>query len=344
MLTPPAVSYVMPVLNEERHLDAAVASILSQDYPGESELILALGASSDGTSAIASRLAAQDARVRLVDNPVNHIAAGLNLAIGVARHPVIVRVDAHVQLPPGYTATMVGALERTGAAVVGGLMDARGDTPFQRAVARAYNSPIGLGGGAYHGSEAEGEIDSAYLGVFDRAIFDEVGGYDETLLRGEDWELTSRIRAAGRKVWLVPSVRVAYWPRESADKLRRQMFATGAWRGELVRRQGRTPLRYLAPPALVVGCATAPVSALALATGRPPAALRAVLALSAAAPLLYLAGLGAASARLGGDGVRDHARNVGALATIHTSWGLGFLRGWACGAASVVDSSRVRRR
>mgnify|MGYP000954946969 CR=1 FL=1 len=344
MLTPPAVSYVMPVLNEERHLDAAVASILSQDYPGESELILALGASSDGTSAIASRLAAQDARVRLVDNPVNHIAAGLNLAIGVARHPVIVRVDAHVQLPPGYTATMVGALERTGAAVVGGLMDARGDTPFQRAVARAYNSPIGLGGGAYHGSEAEGEIDSAYLGVFDRAIFDVVGGYDETLLRGEDWELTSRIRAAGRKVWLVPSVRVAYWPRESADKLRRQMFATGAWRGELVRRQGRTPLRYLAPPALVVGCATAPVSALALATRRPPAALRAVLALSAAAPLLYLAGLGAASARLGGDGVRDHARNVGALATIHTSWGLGFLRGWACGAASVVDSSRVRRR
>lgn len=208
MPTPVAVSYVMPVLNEEQHLGDAVASILSQDYPGEWELILALGASSDGTSAIASRLAARDARVRLVDNPDNHIAAGLNLAIGAGRHPVIVRVDAHAQLPPGYTQAMVAALERTGAAVVGGLMDARGDTPFQRAVARAYNSPFGLGGGAYHGSEAEGEIDSAYLGVFDRDVFDEVGGYDETLLRGEDWELTSRIRAAGRTVWLLSLIHI----------------------------------------------------------------------------------------------------------------------------------------
>ncbi len=344
MPTLPAVSYVMPVLNEEQHLAAAVASILDQDYEGPSELILALGASTDDTPAIAAAIAAGDARVRLVDNPANHIPAGLNLAIAAARHPVIVRVDAHAQLPPGYTATMVEALERTGAAVVGGLMDARGETPFQRAVARAYNSPFGLGGGAYHGGAVEGEIDSAYLGVFDASIFDEVGGYDETLLRGEDWELTSRIRAAGRRVWLVPSVRVAYWPRATADKLRRQMFATGAWRGELVRRQGRTPLRYLAPPAAVAALAVAPVSALVLASGRPRGALRALLGLSAAAPFVYLAGLGAASARLGGDGVRDHALNIGALATIHTSWGLGFLRGWTRGAAQVVDSSRVTRR
>ena len=101
---------------------------------------------------------------------------------------------------------------------------------------------------------------------------------------------------------------------------------------------------YEAAPAFDAALAVAPVSALVLASGRPRGALRALLGLSAAAPFVYLAGLGAASARLGGDGVRDHALNIGALATIHTSWGLGFLRGWTRGAAQVVDSSRVTRR
>lgn len=137
-------------------------------------------------------------------------------------------------------------------------MHAEGRTPFQKAVARLYNSPVGLGGGAYHGSSQEGEAESAYLGVMRRDVLDEVGLFDESIRRGEDWELNLRIRQAGHRVWFDPDLSVTYWPRESWLRLARQFRATGAWRGELVRRFGRSNgLRYFAPPALVAVVALA---------------------------------------------------------------------------------------
>ena len=46
----PAVAVVMPVLNEENYLEAAVLAILSQDYEGPIQVVLALGPSTDRTN------------------------------------------------------------------------------------------------------------------------------------------------------------------------------------------------------------------------------------------------------------------------------------------------------
>lgn len=146
----------MPVLNEEGYLADAVAAVLSQSYPAEAELVIALGASTDRTTEIAHELAAADDRVRLVDNPANDIPVGLNLAIAASRHPIVVRVDAHAELPENYTLTMVGLLNQTGAVNVGGVMHAKGRTPFQSAVARAYNSPWGSAGASTTGRSRRG--------------------------------------------------------------------------------------------------------------------------------------------------------------------------------------------
>ncbi|MGC3995926.1 MAG: glycosyltransferase family 2 protein [Propionicimonas sp.] len=334
-----AVSYVMPVLNEAGHLAEAVRAVLSQEYDGEQELVLALGASTDGTDAVAAELAASDPRVRLVANPRNDIPIGLNLAIRASRYPVVVRVDAHAELPQGYTAAMVEMLRRTGAANVGGVMEARGRGRFQQAVARAYNSPFGLGGGSWHHGEDEAECDSAYLGVFRREVLEEVGLYDEGLRRAEDWELNHRIRAAGHLILFTPRQRVVYWPRASWDALRRQMFATGVWRGHLVRRQQSTPWRYLPPPAVTVLVAISLLVALLQVLG---VARGAGWALAHVPSLGYLAGVSAVGlTRLGGDGVVDRLLNVVVLATMHLAWGSGFLKGWLTGAATTVDRSRV---
>src|SRR5258708_5021346 len=118
----PAVSVIMPVLNEERHLAAAVDRVLAQDYPGDLELILAIGPSKDRTQEIADGLAAADPRVRSVPNPTGRTPAALNAALGQAKHGIVVRVDGHGELAPGYIATAVRLLEETGAANVGGVM------------------------------------------------------------------------------------------------------------------------------------------------------------------------------------------------------------------------------
>ncbi|MFZ1910750.1 MAG: glycosyltransferase family 2 protein [Propionicimonas sp.] len=340
LLEHPGVSYVMPVLNEADNLAEAVGAVLSQEYPGEQELVIALGASTDHTNTIAARLAAGDARIRLVDNPDNDIPKGLNLAIRASHHPVVIRVDAHSELPAHYTATAVAILRRTGAANVGGVMVARGRTPFQQAVARAYNSPFGLGGGVYHHGAEEAEADSAYLGVFRREVLDEVGSYDETIRRGEDWELNHRIKQAGHLVLFTPELEVTYWPRSSVDALRRQMFATGVWRGHIVREMRGTPLRYLPPPlvTLVMGASVAAGLLQLAGVGRRSP----VLGLAHLGALSYLGGVGVVSAtRLGGDNCRDKTLNAVVLVTMHLSWGAGFVRGFLAGAETTVDRSRV---
>lgn len=338
-----AVSYVMPVLNEAGHLERAVAAILAQAYEGESELVLALGASSDDTDAIAARLAAADPRVRLVPNPANDIPKGLNAAIRASRFPVVIRVDAHAELPAGYTAAAVEILRRTGCGNLGGVMRARGATPVQQAIARAYNSPFGLGGGVYHHGDEEVPADSAYLGVFRREVLFEVGLYDEELRRAEDWELNHRIRSAGHLVLFTPKLEVTYWPRASLSALRRQMYATGVWRGHLVRRQGSTPWRYLPPPAVALVVAVSVVTGLLQALGvlRGDGARLAGAAHLAA--LGYLVGVtGVGVTRLGGQTLADRLLNPIVLITMHLSWGTGFLRGVVAGARSTVDRSRVR--
>jgi glycosyltransferase involved in cell wall biosynthesis len=337
------VSFVMPVLNEQRYLRRAVASTLAQEVPGPVELVLALGPSTDATDVIAREIAAADSRVVLVDNPAADIPVGLNLAIRASRYPTIVRVDAHSELVPGYTRRALATLARTRAANVGGVMRADGRTPFQRAVARAYNSRAGLGGGAYHGGTEEGAAESAYLGVFRRAVLEEVGGFDESIRRGEDWELNLRIRRAGYRVWFDPTLSVVYWPRESWSRLVRQFRATGAWRGELVRRYGRrNSLRFFAPPALVIAAVVSLiVGALQIAgvvRGRAASATHVPVA-------SYAVLVGAvASGRGGGRGWRDRLWTAAVLPSMHVPWGVGFLWALLRGARDTVDTSRLSGR
>lgn len=340
------VTFVMPVLNEERYLRRAVETVLAQDVRGPVELVLALGPSSDRTDDIARELAAEDARVLLVDNPAADIPVGLNRAIRAGRYPTIVRVDAHSEISPDYTRRALATLARVRAANVGGVMRADGRTPFQRAVARAYNSPIGLGGGAYHGGTKEGPAESAYLGVMRRAVLEEVGYFDESIRRGEDWELNLRIRRAGYRVWFDPQLAVVYWPRESWVRLARQFRATGRWRGELVRRYGRrNSLRFFAPPALVavlgLSVVTAVLQATRVLTGL--GALVASLVYAPVAAYALLVGVVAAG-RGGGRGWRDKAWTLAVLPTMHLSWGTGFLAGLFSGARDTVDTSRLQGR
>ena len=339
----PGVSYVMPVLNEALYIENAVLTVLGQDYSGAKEVILALGPSNDGTTELVERLAAADPRIVIVRNPDTDIPVGLNLAIAASTHPIIVRVDAHSELEPGYTTRAIETLERTGAANVGGVMRASGKTPFQIAAARGYNSKFGLGGGRYHGGTQEGPAESAYLGVFRREVLEAVGGFDESLKRGEDWELNLRIRGAGHVVWFDPELAVTYWPRENWNKLGRQFAATGTWRGELVRRYGgRNPLRFFVPPLLLLNVLLCVVLAILQLTGVVSGWPSALLSAIYLGPFTYVAlvfWLSFVSDR--GRNWRDRWLFVLVLPTMHLNWGAGFIVGLLRGARDTVDTSRT---
>lgn len=314
----------MPVLNEERHLRAAVTRVLEQGYDGPFEVLLAVGPSSDRTRAIADELAASHPAVRVLDNPTGFTPAGLNIAIAAARHDVIVRVDGHGELSPGYIGTAVRLLEETGAANVGGLMDAQGTTPLTEAIAAAYNSRVGLGGGGFHlASTPPGPAETVFLGVFRRDVLREIGGFDESLHRAQDWELNYRLRRAGHLVYFSPDLRVIYRPRDSIRALAKQFFRTGQWRREVIRRHPDTAsMRYLVPPLAVVGITSG------LILGLIGLALRSkLLTLALLVPLSYAAFLAAATVAMANVTGRARVRVPLVLAVMHLSWGAGFLRG-----------------
>lgn len=318
----PAVSVIMPVLNEERHLAAAVTHVLEQDYPGKLELVIALGPSSDRTGEIARDLAKCDARVRLVDNPVGRTPNGLNAAIKASRHDIVVRVDGHGLLSEGYIRRAVEVLRETGAANVGGIMKAAGETDFERAVARAMTSPLGIGSAAFHVGGDAGQADTVYLGTFRRDVLDRLGGYDEHFVRAQDWELNYRIRRAGELIWFTPDLMVTYRPRPNLRALASQFYRSGQWRREVVRHYPETAnLRYLAPPAVVVAAGLGTVAGVAGLVGAPG-----WLSLGWLLPGAYAAGVVVAGLAEGrGLPVRVRAWLPAVIATMHLSWGTGFL-------------------
>ncbi|GAB3121255.1 glycosyltransferase family 2 protein [Glaciibacter psychrotolerans] len=323
------VSYVMPVLNEVSHVRAAVDSLLQQDYDGPFDVTLALGPSIDGTTELVAEMAAVDPRIRVVPNDIGSTPAGLNIAIHASSFPVIIRVDAHSVLPSDYARIAVATLERTGAANVGGIMDAQGELPFQKAVARAYGSRVGLGGTPFHIGGAEGEADTVYLGCFRRSSITAVGLFDESIKRGQDWELNRRLRESGETVWFTPDLKVLYRPRPSVARLARQMLSTGLWRGELARRfPAANGLRYFIPPATVVGTALGLVLGIvgivvAVLGGTP------WLLLGFVAPAVYLLFVIAATILVTRpDGFRAALWFLIVLPCIHFCWGSGFVLGY----------------
>jgi glycosyltransferase involved in cell wall biosynthesis len=313
----------MPVLNEVDHIEAALESLLAQEYSGPTEVVLALGPSVDGTNQVIEAVAATEPRIRRIPNELGSTPGGLNAAIRESRYPIIVRVDAHSVLPVHYTRIAVDTLERTGAVNVGGVMKARGSTPFERAVAHAYGAPEGLGGTPHHVGGAEGPADTAYLGVFRKDALFEVGLFDEGVKRGQDWELNKRLREAGGTVWFTPALEVEYRPRSSLRTLVRQFVATGIWRGELARRfWSANGIRYFVPPLAVLGITIGLVlGVVGLMTGTP-------LTLGLLVPALYAVVVAAAAARAARGGVRVGLWYLVVLPCIHFGWGTGFLLGF----------------
>ncbi|MFE9096714.1 glycosyltransferase family 2 protein [Streptomyces sp. NPDC007264] len=331
----PAVSVIMPVLNEERHLRGAVQAILAQEYAGETEVVIALGPSTDRTDEIAAELVretASDPRVRVhtVPNPTGRTPAALNAAIKASRHPVVVRVDGHGMLSPDYIATAVRLLEETGAQNVGGIMHAEGENDWEHAVAAAMTSRIGVGNAAFHTGGEAGPADTVYLGVFRREALERQGGYNEEFIRAQDWELNFRIREAGGLIWFSPELRVSYRPRPSVRALAKQYKDYGRWRHVVARfHQGSINLRYLAPPAAVCAIAAGIVTGVALT----PWGL--------VVPGGYLAAIVLGSVPAGrGLPLKARLQIPVALATMHLSWGWGFLTSPKALAKKVIASRR----
>jgi len=321
---PPFISIVVPVLNEEASLERLTRSLLDQDYPHDKyEILMADGGSTDRSLEIVRRADPQ-ARIRILHNPGRTAPAALNVAIAGARGEIVTRVDAHSRVAPDYLTRIVEVMRETGESVVGGPVLMEADTPFRRALVEALYSPVGVGSVPYRTLRRRAFVESLQTGSFRREVLDRVGPFDENLAVVEDLDMNTRIRKAGYRLLLDPSIRFWYFPRPDLRALWRQIFTVGRVKARILRRHPDIfKVKYVLPSVFTVAMGAALLlAAPALAAGSTPLA-----AATVALPLLY-AGvvLGFALSRWPrlGPGC---LRLLAILPTLHAGYGAGFLRG-----------------
>jgi glycosyltransferase involved in cell wall biosynthesis len=307
-MTDPTVTIAIPVLNEEVHLPRCLAALAAQTYPGIVEVLVVDGGSNDRTREMAARPG-----VTVFDNPRQIQSAALNIALEHAKGTVFVRVDGHCVVEADYVERCVEALDRTGAAMVGGGMSPVASGWKERGIAAAMSSPFGAGPARFHSGGAAGWVDTVYLGAFATDTARAAGGYAEDVGVNEDAELALRMGQLGG-VWFDPAIRSTYVPRSSLRAISRQFFRYGLSRAATVRRHPRSlAVRQVAAPLLCLALVSPWRRRVGLAYAGGVAVLAMRASLSAREKLMF--GL--------------------VLPTMHVSWAAGFLLG-AIGVAGPV--------
>src|SRR5689334_7911451 len=312
------VTIAMPSFNEEHYIEACIASVKAQDYPAELiEILVADGRSTDRTREILAQLSAADPRIHMVDNPARLQAAGLGLLVKQATGDIVVRMDVHCEYAPDYVRKCVETLERTGADNVGGAQRAKAKSFFQKALCAALQSPLGVGGARYRSADAEGFVDTVFLGAFRRKVFETIGLWDPGAITNEDAELNQRILDSGGQIYLSRDIVVHYFPRDSLKGLAKQYYKYGRGRARTLLKLGTVPtLRPFIPFAMVAG-ATAMLAF-------PPA-----WPLVPAAFATYALATGAEAVRVGNQlGAKGIATVWAIFPTLHVAHGVGVAAGF----------------
>ena len=320
----PSVSIIVPCYNEQSTIGLLLEAIRQQTYPlKQLEVVIADGLSQDRTREViaAFQAAHPDLAIHVQDNPRRTIPSGLNAAGAAACGEIIIRLDAHSIPIPQYAERCVDAIESGKGSIVGGVwvIQPGGRGFIAHGIAQAAAHPLGVGDAMYRLAAAEGPVDTVPFGAFRRSLFQQMGGFDESLLTNEDYELNTRVRQAGGVVWLDPAIRSTYIARASLPALARQYWRYGFWKFKMLQRHpGSLRWRQALPPLFIASLIGLGLLSIFL----PPARFLLLVELGTYILVLGLTGLQAAARR------RTPLLFLGlplAIATMHLSWGSGFV-------------------
>jgi len=323
------VSIVVACRNEIQHLAPFLESVLAQELESSWEAIVADGLSDDGTWEALHEYAVANSRLRVIRNHGRIVSTGLNAAIRAARGDIIIRMDAHTIYAPSYCRQCVLELERTGADNVGGPIRTHAVGSRARAIEAAYQSRFSTGSGISRDVNYEGWVDVVVYGCWRKATVEQLGFFDETLVRNQDDELSFRLVRAGGRLWQSPSIVSFYSPRSSFSKLMRQHFQYGFWKVAVIQKHRQpaswrhfVPILFIALEILLI--ASLPICALVGAMQ-----LARILAV---ASMITVAGYSSLNLLASFNAAHRHGWATFpwlpmAFATIHCGWGFGFLAG-----------------
>ena len=232
---------------------------MNQKYSGqEIEILFADGMSDDGTREIIEGHIQNNGNIQLIDNPEKIVSTGFNLALNESKGDIIIRVDGHCGIAPDYIQKCLECLEKINADCVGGATEHVASGLVGKSIKLAQSSFFGVGGVSFRKNVEKGQyVDTLAFGAYKRKVFDQLGGYDEELVRNQDDEFNFRLIQNDGKIWLDPSIKSTYTQRNSFMGLFKQYFQYGFYKVRLMqKRRGIASWRHLVPGLFVLGLLT----------------------------------------------------------------------------------------
>lgn len=314
------ISVVIPCRNEEKYIGKCIQSIIDQSYGIENiEVFVCDGCSDDNTQNIIKQYSIKYPQIKLVINEKRMAPSAMNLGIKASEGEIIVIFGAHAYMDKEYIKLCVKKLNNTDITCVGGRIINISENSRAQAISFSMGSPFGVGNALFRFSEKEQLVDTVAFGAYKKSIFDEIGYFDEELVRNQDDELNFRITKNGNKILLAPDIISHYYTRGSFSKLWTQYFQYGFWKVRVIQKHKKpAAIRHLIPmlfvTSLIVGTALSPFSKI----GRY---------LFLTEILLYLTSAIIFSLKASKGKFKYVPQMIVSFCILHLSYGIGFLEG-----------------
>lgn len=314
------VSLLVAMRNEESYIEDCIHSILSQNYPSRNlEVIIVDGQSTDNSREIVEKIIVGRDNFSLVHNPKRIQSAAWNRGIDICKGEIISIVSGHTFLAPDYVSKAIETLQGTGADMVGGTVRSISTTKVGEAIALAMSHPFGVGDARFRYTEMEEETDTVFMGFCHRSVYEEIGKYDEELIRNQDDEFSFRLTKSGGRILCDPKIKSHYYSRSTVSSLWKQYYQYGYWKVRVLQKHPRQMRsRQFIPPLFVLSLFTSIIFAI----------IPILRSLSLVPSLIYfLANLTASAWISYRKGWRYFILLPIVFAILHISYGLGFLVG-----------------
>ncbi len=254
------ISVICPTFNERDYISGVIDFFLRVE-PSEKELLIVDGGSVDGTREIVKRYQEKNSNVRLIDNPDRFVPYALNAGIKASKGDPIICIGAHSEFADDYFVKILETFSTVDADIVGGPTRTRAKEPKQQAIASAISCIFGTGDSKVHDENYRGYSDHVTFGAWKRSLFDDVGYFDEELIRDQDDEFHYRAKSKGKKLFLNPDIKLYYYPRSSFVSLFKQYYQYGFFKPLVFKKvASEIKFRHIAPALFVVYLAASPLS------------------------------------------------------------------------------------
>lgn len=248
------VSIIIPCRNEELYIGQCVESFLNQTYPKELiKIVIADGMSTDTTREIIKGYQKEHKNIILIDNFELTAPTGMNKGIRATNSDIVIIFGAHAYADKDFVLENVKILNDESIGCSGGPITTISDGIVGTAIANAMSCPFGVGNALFRFSDKEVFVDTVAFGAYRRTVLDEIGLFDEQLVRNQDDELNFRVVKSGKKILLSPKIKSTYYSRGSLKKLYKQYFQYGFWKVRVIQKHKRpASIRHLVPVIFVL--------------------------------------------------------------------------------------------